>query len=199
MVFFFLQFYEPPDLGKKIFTIWNVLKSEVYLTCINFWKFHDDLKAGFEVIRHPSWPENVEFSVKCIFYVFDPLKNLFLNEWQIWNLVFLKVNLEVFTFIQNQYFYLSFQTFKGTLKTLQNTFCSQIQQEKSLKLTIKSELHRLCSWNFWDFLFSMRLPNGENFKDFKIFDLTWIWWIWLEWPYYFYLLRNHVDTSTKSK
>ena len=30
-------------------------------------------------------------------------------------------------------FYLSFQTFKGTLKMLQITFCPQIQQKKSLK------------------------------------------------------------------
>ena len=44
------------------------------------------------------------------------------------------------------------------------------------------ELLGLCSWNFWNFLFSMRLSNGEYFKDFKIFDLTWIWWISLEWP-----------------
>ena len=43
------------------------------------------------------------------------------------------MDLEVFTFPQNQYFYLSFQTFKGTLKMLQITFCPQIQQEKSLK------------------------------------------------------------------
>ena len=40
-----------PDLGKKKFTTWNVLKSEVYLTCINFGKIHDDLKAWLEVIR----------------------------------------------------------------------------------------------------------------------------------------------------
>ena len=43
------------------------------------------------------------------------------------------MDLEVFTFPQNQYFYLSFQTFKSTLKMLQITFCPQIQQEKSLK------------------------------------------------------------------
>ena len=48
-------------------------------------------------------------------------------------LVFLKEHLEVLTFLQIQYFYLSFQTFKGTLKMLQITFCSQTQQEKSLK------------------------------------------------------------------
>ena len=31
------------------------------------------------------------------------------------------------------FLFLSFQTFKGTLKMLQITFCPQIQQEKSLK------------------------------------------------------------------
>ena len=67
------------DLGKKIFTTWNVLKSEVYLTCINFWNFHDDLKACLEVIRLPSWPENVEFSVKMHFFVrfWPPEKSVF--------------------------------------------------------------------------------------------------------------------------
>ena len=64
----FFKFHEPPDLGKKIFTTWNVLKSEVYLTCINFWKFNDDLKACLEVIRLPSWPENKKFSVKITFF-----------------------------------------------------------------------------------------------------------------------------------
>ena len=47
---FFLQFYQPPDLGKKIFTTSDILKSEAYLTCINFRKFHDHLKACLEVI-----------------------------------------------------------------------------------------------------------------------------------------------------
>ena len=73
---FFLQFYEPFDIGKKIFATWNVLKSEVYLTCINFWKFHDDLKACLEVIRLPNLPENVKFSVKMQFF-------LFLTPWKI--------------------------------------------------------------------------------------------------------------------
>ena len=50
-------------------------------------------------------------------------------------------------------------------------------------MSIKSEPLGPCSWNFWNFLFSMRLSNGECFKDFKIFDLTWIWRIWLEWPF----------------
>ena len=125
-----------PDLGKKNFTTWIGLKSEVYLTYINFWKFHDDLKACLETFRLLSSPENVKFSVKMHFLRFwTSEKSVFkwINEWQIWNLVFLKVDLEVFIFLQNQYFYLSFRTFESTLKTLQITFCSQIQQEKSLK------------------------------------------------------------------
>ena len=73
----FLQLYEPHDLWKKIFTTWNALKSEVYLACINFWKLHDDLNACLEVIWLPSIPENVKFSVKMQFFVFDPLKNRF--------------------------------------------------------------------------------------------------------------------------
>ena len=71
---FFLQFYEPPDLGKKMFTTWNALKSEIYLTCINFWKFHNNLKACFEVIRLPKlklyWAEHVKFHVKIQFFPF---------------------------------------------------------------------------------------------------------------------------------
>ena len=75
---FSLQFYEHPDLVKNILTIWNALKWEVYLTCIDFWKFHDDLKACLEVIRLPSWPKNVKLRVKMhFFYVFDLLKNSF--------------------------------------------------------------------------------------------------------------------------
>ena len=73
-----VQFYEPPELGNNIFTTWSVLNSEVYLTCkyivyltcISFWKFHDDLKACLEVIRLPSWSENVKFSVKVQFVTF---------------------------------------------------------------------------------------------------------------------------------
>ena len=59
---FFLQFYEPPDLGKKIFKTWDVFESEVYLACINFCKIRDDLKACFQVIRFPIWPETLKFS-----------------------------------------------------------------------------------------------------------------------------------------
>ena len=75
----FLQFYEPPDLGKKIFTTWNVLKSEVYLTGINFWEFYDDLNICLEVMRLPSWLENVKFRVKMQFFTFlTPWKISFL-------------------------------------------------------------------------------------------------------------------------
>ena len=59
-------------MNLLIFTTWNVLKSEVYLTCINFWKFHDNLKACLEVIRLWSWPESVKFSVKMQFFMFLP-------------------------------------------------------------------------------------------------------------------------------
>ena len=73
---FFLQFYEPVDLGKKISATWNALKSEVYLTCINFWKFHDDLNACLEVIRLSSWLENA--IAKCNFLHFwTPEKSIF--------------------------------------------------------------------------------------------------------------------------
>ena len=79
---FFGEFYEPPDIGKKTFITWNVLKSEVYLTCINLWKFHDDLKACFEVIRLPSWTENVKFGDEMQFFMFlSPGKSCFwINE-----------------------------------------------------------------------------------------------------------------------
>ena len=57
-------------------------------------------------------------------------------------------------------------------------------------MALKSEQLGLRSWIFWNFLFSMRLSNGEYFKDFKIFDLTWIWWICLEWPLTKMLLKE---------
>ena len=66
----FFEFYEYPDLGKKIFTTWNVFKSEVYLTCINFWKFHDDLIVWLEVIILRRWLKKVKFSVKMQFFTF---------------------------------------------------------------------------------------------------------------------------------
>ena len=79
-IWVFLQFYEAPDLGKNIFTAWNVLKSEVYLTCINFWKFHN-LKRCLDVNRLPSWPEKVKVSVKMKFFmVLTPWKlSLWIN------------------------------------------------------------------------------------------------------------------------
>ena len=106
-----LLFYKSPDLGNKIFKTRNVRKSEAYLTCINFSKFQVDLKSYLEVIRLPGWHENEKFSVKMQFFTFlTPLKNLFSNQWQVLNLIFLKVDLEGFTFPKNQYSYLSFQT-----------------------------------------------------------------------------------------
>ena len=107
------------------------------------------------------------------------------------------MDLELFLLSQNQYSYLSFQSFKGTLKMLQITLCPQIQQEKSLKWP-ESEALGLCSWNFGNFLFSLRLSNGEYFNDFKIFDLTWICWIWLEWPKV-YLKWLSLETNHKLK
>ena len=58
------------SLGKKTFTTWNVLTSEVYLTCVNFWILHDHLKPCLEVIRLPSWPKILKFSVKMPFFAF---------------------------------------------------------------------------------------------------------------------------------
>ena len=102
-VFFYLQFYDPLILEKKISK--PGMSYEVYLICINFWKFHDHLKPCLEVIRLPTWPENVKFSTKMKFFTF-------LTPWKIRKL---------------------FQTFKGTLKMFQITFCPQIQHEKILK------------------------------------------------------------------
>ena len=131
------------------------------MTCINFWKFHDDLKACLEVIRLPSWLENVKFSVNMQFFVFDPLKDPFFSSWQIWNLVFLKVDLEVFTFPQNQYIYLNVWAFKGTLKMLQITFCLQIQKKNPW---IGDKI-----WTTW----VMQL----EFLEFSILNETIKWWI----------------------
>ena len=80
---YFYFFFEVSwtNLGKKIFTAWNVPNSEVYMTCFDFWKFHDDLKACLEVIRLPGWSAMQNLVSKCKFfiYVFDRLKNSFLN------------------------------------------------------------------------------------------------------------------------
>ena len=85
---FLLQFYELPYLRKNIFTDWNAHNSEVYLICINFWKFHDDLKVCLGVIWLLSWPENVKFVTwKSVFELMTNLK-----------LIFFKVDLEVFRF-----------------------------------------------------------------------------------------------------
>ena len=73
----FLQLYEPPDLGNKFFTTWNVLKPEVCLTCINLWKFHDHLKACVEVIRlAPKLTQKCEVS-KQFFWFWPTEKSVF--------------------------------------------------------------------------------------------------------------------------
>ena len=128
---FFCYFMYPLILERKIFTTWNVLKSEVYLARINFRKFLDHLKECLEVIRLQVDLKMWNLVSKCNFLRF-PEKSIFE----------LMANLK-FSFsesgpgsvhiLPNQYFYWSFQTFKGTLKMLQMTFCPQIQQEKSLK------------------------------------------------------------------
>ena len=75
---FFDNFMNPLILERTLFTTWNGLKSELYLTCINFWKFHDHLKTCLKVIRLPSWTENVKFSVEMQFFMFlTPWKTCF--------------------------------------------------------------------------------------------------------------------------
>ena len=70
MVFLF-NFINPLILERKFSKPEMSLSQKyIYLTCINFWKFHDDLKACLEVIRLPSWPENVKFSIKIQFFTF---------------------------------------------------------------------------------------------------------------------------------
>ena len=160
-----------PDLGKKNFTTWIGLKSEVYLTYINFWKFLDDLKISLEIIRLRSWPGNVKFSVTMQFFTFlTPWKICFRINDKFKINFFLKVNLEVFTFPQNQDFYLRFQTFNREKKLLKNIWQSHIlssnSAEKIIKMAIRSEPLGLCGWKIWNFLFSIRLSNGEYLKDF---------------------------------
>ena len=80
IVLFFFFKVSWTNLGKKFFTAWNVPNSEVYMTCFDFWKFHDDLKACLEVIRLPGWSAYAKFSVKMqIFYIsfWSPEKFIF--------------------------------------------------------------------------------------------------------------------------
>ena len=86
----FLQFYEPPDLGRKTFTSWIVLKSKVFLTCINFWEFHD-LKACLDVIRLPRWPENEMWNLvsKWHFLCFWPPENFLFELMTNWKFIFI--------------------------------------------------------------------------------------------------------------
>ena len=95
-------------------------------------------------------------------------------------------------------FLFKFSNFYGYLENAPNHTLSSNSTGKILKMTIKSEALGLCSWNFWNFLFSLRISNGEYFNDFKIFDLTLIWWIWLEWPKV-YLIWLSLETNHKLK
>ena len=111
------------------------------------------------------------------------------------------MHLEVFRFPQNQYFYfLSFQTFKGTPENAPNHIWSWSSARKILKMAIKSELLGLCCWKFWNFLFSMRLSNGEYFKDFKFYDFGWndpIWFLISEAAIKSHFAQNYWKISIK--
>ena len=88
-------------------------------------------------------------------------------------------------------FLFKFSNFREYPENAPNHILFSNSAGKILKMAMKSEPHGLCSWNFWNFLYSMGLSNGENFKDFKMFDLTWVWWIWLEWPNFKLKLKDH--------
>ena len=62
----FCNFMNPLILERKF----SQSEMSVYLTCISFWKFHDDLKACLEVIGLPSQLGNVKFSLKMQFVTF---------------------------------------------------------------------------------------------------------------------------------
>ena len=66
----FYVIYKPPDLGKKIFRTWNVLKSEVSLTCINFLTFYDDLKTVLKLLDSEVDPKMWKLVSKCNFLRF---------------------------------------------------------------------------------------------------------------------------------
>ena len=68
-------------------------------------------------------------------------------------------------------FLFKFSNFQGYPENAPNHILSSNSAGKILKMAINSESLGLCSWNFWNLLFSMRLSNGEYFKDFKFF--TW--------------------------
>ena len=88
---FFYNFMNPLILERKF----SQPEMALSVTCINFWKFHDDLKACLEVIRLPSWLENVKFSVenqiftfltpwKICFWINDKFEMQFFWKWT-WN------------------------------------------------------------------------------------------------------------------
>ena len=61
--------------------------------------------------------------------------------------------------------------FQGYPENAPNHILSPNLAWKILKMAIKSGPLELCSWFFWNFLFSMRLSNGEYFKDLNFFWL----------------------------
>ena len=163
-----------PWSWKKIFTTWNLLKSEVYLTCIDFWKFHDYLKACLEVIRLRSWPENVKYSVKMQFFTFlTPWKISFWINDKIWNLLFSESGHGSVPILLKPIFLFQFSNFKGYPENPPNHILSSNSAGKILKIAIKSELHGLCNWNFWNFLFQWDYQMAIISRILKF--LTWHW------------------------
>ena len=113
--------------------IFNFKNWKTRSTCFFFFQFYEppDLKACFEVIRLPSWPQYVKSSAKMQFFTF-------LIPWKICFWINDKSEIKFFRkrnwkCSHSSKSNLTFQTFKGTLKMLQITFCPQIQQKKSLK------------------------------------------------------------------
>ena len=63
---------------------------------------------------------------------------------------------------QKPIFSFKFPNVYGYTKNASNHILFSNSAWKILKMAIKSELHDgLCSGDFWNFLFSMRLSNGE--------------------------------------
>ena len=116
------------------------LSLNVYLTCINFWKFHDHLKACLEVIRLQSWLKTVKFSVKMQFF-------MFLTPWKIHFWINGKSEIWFFwawTWKCSHYP-------QGYPENAPNHILSSNSTGKVLKMAIESEPLGLCIWNFWNF------------------------------------------------
>ena len=122
---------------------------------INFWKLHDHPKASLEVIRLPSWPKIVKFSVKMRFFMFlTPEKPVFELMTNL-EFSFLKVKLEVFTFSQTNIF---IQVFK--LLTLWIPCC----------FGINNQGHIYMSWcNIYsDQVFIIQTTNGRIYMPMVV-------------------------------